>query len=363
MASEPGAKWEGKYMHAAVRPYVMSSIALAAAGAVAAAPVTFERAAVEVSSRMVRLTASPFPPTPADIYPRLLADTTENAELLIGALLANPAPVLQQLISDPVTSIQNLPALAAQLPNLALISGLSVIGPPAATVLAAVVSASYTQAALLSGDPAQLLEAVAATPGFVAYGFLNGGWGPDLEPTNADLYFLAGGMLTQLDFAFVSPKLFIQIPGPLGLVPYVQQTVADTLSAPVMLTAAKQGAAPEEALSDGPVTETLVAPKNEKLREPLLTNAAARLDGVLNAWQDRAAGASLTTAGGTDLSDGNLAVPGETKLAGRPGQRIRSVVKQVREQLQSAVKKLGDSVSAAVGAGNSTAKDVADTDE
>lgn len=361
MATEPGAEWEGTVMRSAVRPYVMSSIALAAAGAVAAAPITFERVAVEVASPLVRLTVA-LPPTPSDIYSRLLSDTTANAEALIAAQLANPAPVLQQLISDPVTSIQNLPALAAQLPNLALITGLSAIGLPAATGVAALVSASYTQAAILSGDPAQVLEAAAATAGFIAYGFLNGGWGPDLDPFEPNLILGAGGLLTQINFVYIAPKLIIQIPGPLGLVPYVQQNVVDTLSAPVMLTAAKESAAPEAALAEDSAAEAPGAAKNEKPRA-LLSNAVASVDGVLDSLQERTAGLRLTAAGGTDLSDGNLAVPGETKLAGRPGQRIRAAIKEVRAQLESAVKKLGESVSAAVGAGNSTVKDSADTDE
>lgn len=345
-------------MHAAVHPYVMSSIALAAAGAVAAAPVTFERAAVEVASPLVQLTAA-LPPTPADIYSRLLPDTIANLEALIATQLANPAPVLQQLISDPVTSIENLPALAAQLPNFALIGGLSVVGPPAATAAAGVVSATYTLAALGSGDPAQVLQAAAATPAFLAYGLLNGGWGPDLEPTNPGLFFVAGGALSQFNYALAFPDLYVFLPGPVGAAQYVQQTAAGALAGTVMVTAAKEGA-PSASLTDDPATDTPVAPKAEKRRGPLLSNAVARIDGVLDSLEERSAGPRLTKAGGTDLSNGNMAVPG---AASRPGQRIRAAANEIRAELQAAAKKLGDSVRAAVGAGASGSNDATDAAE
>lgn len=44
----------------------------------------------------------------------------------------------------------------------------------------------------------------------------------------------------------------------------------------------------------------------------------------------------------------------------RPGRRVRLAVKEVREQVQAAVQKLGDSVRAAVGADNRSGDDAAE---
>src|SRR5262245_51012478 len=78
-------------MHATLRPYVTTGIALVAASVVAVTPIAATPPDVTIPNPAVQLTASPF-----DAYQALLTNSLDNVQGLIGLALA-PPPTPSQL--------------------------------------------------------------------------------------------------------------------------------------------------------------------------------------------------------------------------------------------------------------------------
>ncbi|OBK05385.1 MULTISPECIES: hypothetical protein [Mycolicibacterium] len=97
-------------MQDVAHPYLAAGVALIGAGAIAMSPVAPPMPDITVpaiSSAEVSLSAAV---DPIEAYTALFTNTFTNLQTLIDAELANPAPVLQQVIANQISSVQGLVA-------------------------------------------------------------------------------------------------------------------------------------------------------------------------------------------------------------------------------------------------------------
>lgn len=219
-------------MHATIRPYVTTGLALVGAGVIAVTPLAStpvqsqaHSPAVPVSqSAAVKLMAmqQSVPEVYADVFQR----ATQNAQLLATAYAEDPAPILSAILGNfgnggtkaeltlvgsdqsttPIGGVINL----LSNPQFAIGLTLTMVGPVISTVGATGVAIQSVVQALGTGDVNAVVTALAIAPATVLDGLLNGGYGPDLSPLlqlgtdtgGADPNFvaprrvLAGGLLS-----------------------------------------------------------------------------------------------------------------------------------------------------------------------
>ena len=100
---------EGAVMHAAVRPYATAGVALVGASVIAVAPVTAPLPDIHIAaphvSMPVELTQTVSPIT---AYLELFQNTFANLTNLAGQVVADPAPILQQIIRNQIGYVTTL---------------------------------------------------------------------------------------------------------------------------------------------------------------------------------------------------------------------------------------------------------------
>ncbi len=97
-------------MQVAVRPYLTSGVALVGASVIAVTPIAVtppdvHLPEISVSSAAVKLTAAA---DPISAYMALIQSTVENVSALGGQFLANPAPILTQVIANQIANGGNV---------------------------------------------------------------------------------------------------------------------------------------------------------------------------------------------------------------------------------------------------------------
>jgi len=93
-------------MQVAAKSYLATGVALVGAGAIAISPVVPQLPDVAVpntSSAAVSLTAVP---NPIDFYAAVLDRTADNAQAVIEAILADPAPILSQIVENQIANFE-----------------------------------------------------------------------------------------------------------------------------------------------------------------------------------------------------------------------------------------------------------------
>lgn len=158
-------------MHAALRPYFISSVALVGASVIAVTPVVTAPPDIHIANPAVQLTAAPMP---IDFYGQVLERTLVNsvdlvreyvrtASTLIGIARTEPGLILRA-VANPLFDL-GLYAAAVQ----------SFLRPLFSTVGATAVAARDIFGAVLNRSPIDLVNAIVDVPARIADGFLNGG--------------------------------------------------------------------------------------------------------------------------------------------------------------------------------------------
>ncbi|MGV0745437.1 hypothetical protein [Mycolicibacterium sp. XJ870] len=378
-------------MQAAARPYFAAGIALVGASAIAISPVAPPLPDIEVPavySAAAELTASA---NPLEAYLALVTNTVTNVQATIGAELADPAPILLQVIANQISTAESL---AAALQNSGRALG-NALDPSNPWSIPSLLQAAFTD--LLEGDingavanvwsafltpvagaflpllepainairqPVENLANVLSNPAIVslpALGLLNtvyvtvtaaGNVGQDIvdSATAGDPLGVVNAMLSG---PAVITDTFLN-GGPLGGGVFGPSLgLLSTLRTARELIAAAITPPPEEAsltqanatLASAAKTVTLDVPPAEKpatATAPAAAAVAGETEAAVEDAETPAADADRKVATNV-VKDSAVAVPGKTGTATKPART--NPFKQVRDGIEGTLKNVGDGIT------------------
>jgi hypothetical protein len=349
-------------MHAPVRPFVTTGVALVGASVIAATPIAPPPTAnIRIAAPAVQLTAveSPF-----EFYPMVVQATLENAGILAQRYLAQPFPIIQAILGNEVIAPTDIFTALGWV-------GYSAVSWAVAGALSALHSAWEIVNAVVTLNPIDFISAVLNVPARIVDGVLNG-YTINLGPVTGDvtgLLFGLTGSLIQLDQAIgaaisglfhpsSTPLARVDEPPTPGATTLTLSTGSSLDSGPTpadqgLSTAGSGAAAPAQqglatAAAAAANAEVAAAEANasEQAAQGLAdategSNATKRLD-TADATAPSQADQGLDTAraaatterpgGRTDLTDGNKVTPGQPPTA-NPTEHASDALEDVQERV------------------------------
>lgn len=359
-------------MHAAVRPYVTTGIALVGASVIAVTPVAPPTPPdLPVANTAVQLTAVE---SAAAFYPLVVRATLENAGIMVQRYLAEPIPIIQAILGNEVTAPMDIPTALSRV-------GYSAVSWAVAGALGALHSNGDIVNAVATLNPIDLVNAVLNVPGRIADSVINGYTISLLQVDVEGLLGLAGSLIalnqaigaaiSELLGSPLTPLLGVNEPPQLGAMALTLATgpavdsgstptdvglamtgpdgsieaqdgldTADTADATNKLSQADSNAAGEAQQSL--MTSAKVAGEADEAAEPAsdpsVTGAANATDGLAHARSNTSTegqhGLDIATSAinnaGTDIRDGNKAQPAQANGdsapsggdAGKPAESV-----------------------------------------
>ncbi|MEU0498485.1 hypothetical protein [Mycobacterium sp. NPDC006124] len=208
--------------------------------------------------------ASQVPAVLATAVSQLAAGNVEGAvnsllsvPLTVAAPALNLLPVLQGILTKPLTNLVNVVNAFTADPLATLLAVSGFIAPLISVPGAAAAAIQNVINAVGTGDLGAVANAVLTAPATIADGLLNGGYGPDLGPiagipAGSGIVVKAGGLLASSSSSFDADGNFvINTGGPLYALQQVLKMITDAI--------APQAPAPVSAIAAVPAaTATLV---------------------------------------------------------------------------------------------------------
>jgi hypothetical protein len=164
-------------MHAAVRPYVTTGVALVGSSVIAIAPLApsppdIRIAEIRVTTAAVQLTAAP---NPIEFYPQVLKEAFDNAGLLLQQYVTVGTQLAKAFVAQPGQLLKW--ALVAVVNPGTYVVGLAIASTPVANTIGATIAAGTDVFnAVAAFHPFELINAIVDIPARIIDGALNGGY-------------------------------------------------------------------------------------------------------------------------------------------------------------------------------------------
>ncbi|MGV0811712.1 hypothetical protein ABQF34_07085 [Mycolicibacterium boenickei] len=184
-------------MQLAARSYLTAGVALVGAGAIAVSPLAppapdIHLPAIDASSAAVNLTAAT---NPLELWAEVIGKAFENVGGLGGQVLADPAPILSQIIANQLHSAKVMGAATQRLAD-----GLALAFDPD-YVLSFTGALKQVSDLIAAGDYAAGLAALASSPlllGLPLIDFMGNAWAPGAWSVVAQPFTNLANLVTQL---------------------------------------------------------------------------------------------------------------------------------------------------------------------